>query len=93
MPVEPEELILLAAEELRQNNSTCLTLDLTSENAIAFLAMLQLVVRHPELPESMTEVAREIADTIECQLAACGPAVRELCRQGWLTDSDDTEKQ
>jgi hypothetical protein len=89
MALEPEELIVLAAEEMRQNNSTSLYLDLTSENAMAFLAMLQLVVRHPELPDSMADLAREIADMIECQLAACGPATRELCRSGWTTDPDE----
>jgi hypothetical protein len=93
MPLEPEELIALAAEEMRQNNSTCLYFDLTSENAMAFLAMLQLVVRHPELPDSMADLARDIADMIECQLSACGPATRAICRAGWATDPDDGEMQ
>lgn len=88
MPLEPQELIALAAEELRQANSPYLSLELTAENAMAFLGMLQLVLRHPELPESMTEVAREIADTIECQLISCGPAVREVCRMGWDPNCD-----
>lgn len=89
MALEPEELIQLAASELRRHSLPSLTLDLTAENALAFLGMLQLVVRHPDLPETMTELAREIADTIECQLSSCGPAVREICRQGWNTDLDE----
>jgi hypothetical protein len=89
MHLEPQELIYLAAEEMRQSNSTCFTVDLTAVNAMAFLAMLQLVVRHPELPDSMAELACDIADTIECQLAACGPATRAFCELGWVIDRDE----
>lgn len=88
MPLEPEELLKLAAEEMRQCNSPYLTVELGTIEGMAFLGILQLVVRHPDLPESMNQLARKIAEVIECQLSACGPAVRTICHWGWLTDPD-----
>ena len=89
MPLEPKELIELAAEELRQCNSPYLSIELAAPEAMAFLGMLQLVVKHPSLPESMFDVAMQIAETIQCQLAACGPSVREIMASGWNTNPDE----
>lgn len=89
MPLEPQELIELAAEELRQCNSPYLNFELGATEAMAFLGMLQLVVKHPALPESMFDVAMQIADTIQCQLAGAGPSVREIMRLGWDTDQSE----
>lgn len=90
MPLEPRELIQLAAMELRQASSPYLNLELTAESAMAFLGMMQLVLSHPDLPEAMADLARQISETIECQLSACGPAVRELCRRSWDPSSDES---
>jgi hypothetical protein len=89
MPLEPQELIELAAEELRLCNSPYLNIEFSAPEAMAFLGMLQLVVKHPGLPESMFDVAMQIAEMIQCQLASCGPSVREIMLKGWSTDPDE----
>lgn len=93
MPLETRELIALAAGELRQCNSPYLNVEFSAPDAMAFLGMLQMLVKHPRLPESMLDVALQVAETIQCQLAACGPAVREIMLKGWNTDPDESELQ
>jgi hypothetical protein len=53
------------------------------QQALIVLGTLQLALRHPYLAASIRETVKELADEIECQLAAVGPCVREIARRGW----------
>ena len=81
-------LIERMSAELAQTSSPYLSLELNADQALVFLGVLQLATRHPDLPPAMRELTRQLADTIETQLAACGPATRAVCAAGWDTDLD-----
>ena len=88
MPLDRSELIAMASLELARASSPYFTLDLAAPDALAVVGLLQLATRHPALSPAMRSLAHEIADVIECQLAALGPCVREVVRRGWDPAND-----
>ena len=89
MPLSLVELCTIARLEMTYASSPYLSLDLGAEQAVSFLGVLQLVARRPDLPPAIAELVLQLAETIECELAALGPATRELCRLGWNVFHDE----
>jgi hypothetical protein len=79
MPVDLQLLLPQVNAELAAASSPYLSMELNADQALVFLGVLQLAMRHPDLPPAMRELTRQLAETIETQLSACGPAVRSLC--------------
>jgi hypothetical protein len=88
MAQDYDQLCSEASHEMMFANSPFLQLGLTTEAAITLLGSIQLSLRHPAVGENARQLLTSLADTIEEQLAALGPATRELCRQGWDPESD-----
>jgi hypothetical protein len=79
MPVDLQLLLPQVNAELKAASSPCLRLPLEADQALVLLGALEVALRHPDLPPAMRELTRQLAETIETQLSACGPAVRTLC--------------
>lgn len=88
MPYDQTELLSRASQEMMFANQPFLQLGLAVDAAMTLLGSLQLSLRHPALAPSARLLLTDIANTIEEQLAALGPATREICRLGWDPKSD-----
>jgi len=64
-------------------------LTMTKVQAWALMSQLQLALRHPENTGRTSTMAREIAETIERNVATT-PALKEVARRGWHQEYDLT---
>lgn len=85
MQKSDEDILMGAALEMSIARSPFLTLDLTVQEALVALCAMQLALRHPYLAITIREDLKDLAEKLECSLAAVGPCVREIARRGWQT--------
>jgi len=65
-----------------------LLLEIPAEDAWLLFSCLQLVLRHPGLPDLTRSRMERVARSLECAVAVT-PALREMARRGWDPTYDE----
>lgn len=82
------ELEKQAFIDLQEQKNGNVLLDLSLPEAWSVFGMLQLALRHPELPANSKRVTTYIARRLQ-SLIATTPALEELARRGWDQNYDE----
>jgi hypothetical protein len=84
-----ESLIRTAAKEIGEYGSNpIVTAELGAAATIELIGMLQLVTRHPELPERALGLARELVGNFSRAFKPEHRAIQELIKRGWAAEHD-----
>ena len=65
-----------------------IVLELSEAGGWFLLATLQLALRHPQFPATLSGVVRGIAEELQRGVATT-PALAEVARRGWLAEYDE----
>ena len=69
---------------------TPLTIQIQQLDAFILLGVLQVVLRHPQLPEGSKRLATELARSIQSSIAPSG-ILAELAEEGWKSQQNGPE--
>jgi hypothetical protein len=79
MPVDLHEVWMGLDQELATASCDFLALNMSGPQALMLHGVLRLALRHPDIPPTVADAARELADVLAQKLAVLGPMTRTMC--------------
>ena len=73
---------------MQYDGNPIVTAELGAAAAIELIGMLQLVTRHPQLPERQLALARELVGNFSRAFKPEHRAIQELIKRGWAQEHD-----
>ena len=83
---DPMEILAQAQIDIENHPNQEVHLVMRLPEGLALIGLLQLVCRHPKLPERQARVAQEVVKSLEKQIATT-PALKRLIAMGWRCDA------
>lgn len=80
MPVDLYDVLKGLDQEMAPANCDFLALNMSGPQALMLHGVLVLVMKHPDVPPTVFEAARELADVLADKLAVLGPMTRTMCK-------------
>ena len=80
MPVDLHEVLMGLDQEMASASCDFLALNMSGPQALMLQGVLQLAMRHPDIPPMVYEAARELAEVLADKLAVLGPMTRTMCK-------------
>lgn len=84
-----QSIIRTAQEEMASyGKDPVVHLEIEASSTMMLIAMLQLCTRHPELPQTQNDFAREMVGNLSKAFKPEHTAIAELIKRGWAQEYD-----
>jgi hypothetical protein len=87
--IDTDKIISLAVKEMERLQDSDVILKMNIIQAVKIIALVQLALRHPDLPEENKTFGRKFTDSLIELIERPSPDLAAFCRLGW-DDKNDT---
>jgi len=89
MNKDVQSLIKAATKEIAEyGRNPVVNLDITAQSTVQLIGLLQLVTRHPALPEAQKNFAKTLVENLSKGFKPEHKAIAWLIREGWKQEHD-----